>query len=327
MKKKIALIYGGDSSEYEVSLKSGKHIEQHIDKDRYEVYEVLIRGSEWNVLYGQSKNEETSAMLPIDKADFSFVTPGGVRVYFDKALVMIHGTPGENGLLQAYFEMIGMASTTSPATVSLLTFNKYACKCFLRDTGVKMPREQFLRADDDFSVYDISIKLGLPLFVKPNNGGSSFGASKVTRLEQLNEAIEKAFSQDSAILIEEYIEGLELTNGVYEHNGSTVRLPVTEIVPDNEFFDYAAKYQGASQEITPARISSELSERVIDLSHKIYRFLGCKGFVRVDYIVKNNEIYFLEINTVPGMTEMSLVPQQIRAAGLTITQFLTQLLG
>ncbi len=338
MKKNIALVYGGDSSEYEVSLKSGAHVAQHIDSERYNVWEVMMRGAEWWVVAGPDGD---SKRYPVDKADFSFVIPaesgiGGTRVRFWKAFVMIHGTPGEDGLLQAYFEMVGMPFTTSPASVSLLTFNKYACKCFLRDAGVQMAREIFLRNTDVYNTFDIIAKLGLPLFVKPNSGGSSFGVTKVKRPEELAPAIAKAFEEDDAILIEEFIDGREMTNGVFENGvkdhgddapGGLFRLPVTEIVSDNEFFDYEAKYMGASQEICPAPIPMELSNRIIDLSHRIYRHLGCRGIVRVDYIVRGGEIFFLEINTVPGMTEMSLVPQQVRAAGLTIKEFLNHLLG
>lgn len=325
-KKTIALIYGGDSSEYEVSIKSGKHISGHLDRERYLVYEVLMKGSDWKVLFSEEKS------YLIDKADFSFVIPdssgiGGKRVKFDKALIMIHGTPGENGLLQAYFEMIGMKFTTCSATVSAISFDKYACKCYLRDTGVKLAKEQFIRRGDSYNAYDISARMGLPLFVKPNNGGSSFGVTKVKHLENLNDAIESAFKEDESVLVEEYIQGREMTNGVYEYNGNLVRLPVTEIISNNEFFDYEAKYLGASKEICPAEIASELSEKIIDTSHEIYKYLGCKGIVRVDYIVRGDEIFFLEINTVPGMTEMSLVPQQVRAAGMTIREFLNQLLG
>lgn len=325
-KKIIALIYGGDSSEYEVSIKSGKHIAEHLDRERYLVYEVLMRGADWKVLYSEDKS------YLIDKADFSFVIPdesgiGGRRVKFDKALIMIHGTPGENGLLQAYFEMIGMKFSTCSATVSAISFDKYACKCYLRDTGINLAREQFIRRGDSYNAYDIIARLGLPLFVKPNNGGSSFGVTKVKRLEDLNDAIESAFKEDESVLVEEYIQGREMTNGVYEYEGELVRLPVTEIISNNEFFDYEAKYLGASREICPAEISGELSDRVVEASHKIYRYLGCKGIVRVDYIVRGDEIFFLEINTVPGMTEMSLVPQQVRAAGMTIREFLNQLLG
>src|SRR3989339_823881 len=228
--KRIALIYGGDSSEYEVSVKSGKHMASHIDRKKYEVYEVLIKGADWRVI---TDGEDNSCF--IDKADFSVVIPSNgwmaaSRHHFDLALIMIHGSPGENGLLQAYFEMIGMPFTTCPATVAAITFNKYACKCFLRDTGVKLAAERFIRRGDGYNPYDISIALGLPLFVKPNNGGSSFGVTKVKKLEELNDAIECAFKEDAAILVEEFIDGREMTNGVYEHNGELVRLPVTEII-------------------------------------------------------------------------------------------------
>ncbi len=327
MKKRIALIYGGDSSEFEVSVKSGKHIAKHIDRERFEVFEVLMKGADWRVI---CEDDETESYF-IDKSDFSVVIPGKrwhpeTRLSFDLAFIMIHGSPGENGLLQAYFEMIGMKFTSCPATVAAVTFNKYACKCFLRDTEVKLARELFLRRGYRYNTYEIAMQLGLPLFVKPNNGGSSFGVSKVNKLEELNDAIEYAFEEDDSILIEEFIDGREMTNGVFEYNGSLVRLPVTEIISKNEFFDYEAKYLGASQEVCPAQIPDELSNRIIDLSHRIYKHLGCKGIVRVDYIVRGEDIFFLEVNTVPGMTEMSLVPQQVRAAGMTIKEFITQLL-
>jgi D-alanine-D-alanine ligase len=324
MKKTVALVYGGDSSEAGVSVKSGKHMSNFIDRDRYEVYEVMIKGRDWKALL------EDGTSVQIDKADFSFIYPSqprSKRVTFDIALIMIHGTPGENGRLQAYFEMTGMPFTTCSAVVSAITFDKYATKCFLRDTGIKLPADIFIRKGGMFDPDLIVSSLGLPLFIKPNEGGSSFGVTKVKRKEDILHALEMAFSEDDAVLAEEYIDGREMTNGVYEYKGELVRLPVTEIIPENEFFDYEAKYLGASQEVCPADISRELSDRIIDITHKMYRYLGCKGVVRMDYIVKGEDIYFLEINTVPGMTEMSLVPQQIRAAGKTITEFLTELIG
>lgn len=327
IKKTIALIYGGDSSEYEISVKSGKCVAKYIDKERYDVIEVLIRGADWRVL---SKDSECDSYF-IDKSDFSVVLKGEgwhpeTRIDFDLALIMIHGTPGENGLLQAYFEMIGKKYLASSSAVSAITFNKYACKCFLRDTGIKMAREVHLRRGEEFDSKEIAEKLGLPLFVKPNNGGSSFGITKVKRVEELNNAIKTAFKEDDTILIEEFIEGRELTNGVYQYKGNLVRLPVTEIISDNEFFDYEAKYLGASQEICPADISDKLRDDIVDVSHKIYHHLGCKGIARMDYIVRGDEIFFLEINTIPGMTDMSLVPQQVRAAGISMKEFFSQLL-
>ena len=318
-KKIVALVYGGDSSEAEVSVKSGKHVASHIDNTLFELHEVLIKGSEWLVV------TDPSNICRIDKADFSFILNGS-KVSFDTALVMIHGTPGENGLLQAYFEMIGMKYTTCPSTVSAITFDKYACKCYLRDTGLSLAKEVLLHKKDIIDEDAIITKLGLPLFVKPNVGGSSFGVTKVKQRSELRKALDSAFAEADSIIAEEFIEGREMTNGVYESDGTLVRLPVTEIIPDNEFFDYEAKYLGASKEVCPAEITAELSSRIQNTTHNIYRYLGCKGVVRVDYIVRGEDIFFLEINTVPGMTEMSLVPQQIRAAGMTIKEFITKLI-
>ncbi|MCK9627224.1 MAG: D-alanine--D-alanine ligase [Bacteroidales bacterium] len=325
-KKVVALIYGGDSSESQVSVMSGKNIAANIDRQKYEVYEILLKGSEWNVQLEGGKT------VPIDKSDFSFVLPAGdsrvqSRINFDIALIMIHGTPGENGMLQAYLEMVGMPHTTCPAIISAITFNKYATKCFIRDTGVSLAREHFLRRGDSWNPAEVVKKLGLPLFVKPNEGGSSFGVTKVKRVEDLEKAVELAFREDSSVLIEEFIEGREMTNGVFEVNGKLSKLPVTEIISKNEFFDYEAKYLGACKEVCPAGIPEALSERIVAQSHKIYRHLGCRGVVRMDYIIRGEEIFFLEINTVPGMTEMSLVPQEIKAAGMTIRSFLSNLLG
>lgn len=319
MKKVVALIYGGDSSEAEVSVKSGKHIAGHLDREKYEVYEMMLKGRDWGVITGQGDT------VQIDKSDFSF-SLNGKKVVFDIALIMIHGTPGEDGLLQAYFEMVGVKYTTCSSSVSAISFNKYACKCYLRDTGINMAKEVFLHRGETYASSEIIEKLGLPLFVKPNDGGSSFGVTKVKRAEELEAAIVAALLEGDTVLIEEYIAGREMTNGAFEANGQVVKLPVTEIIPKNEFFDYEAKYLGASQEICPAQIPDELSDRIIDMTHKMYRYLGCKGVVRMDYIVRGDDIFFLEINTVPGMTEMSLVPQQVRAAGMTIKEFLTKLI-
>lgn len=344
MKKNIALVYGGDSSEFEVSVKSASHVVQHIDSDRYVCYNVFLRGNDWRVFLPSQgvvvPEDIGSEGYSVDKSDFSFVIPSKdktdtQRVTFDKVLIMIHGTPGENGLLQAYLELVGVPFVSSPASVSLLTFNKYACKCYMRGAGIKVPADVFLKKGDLYNSADIVAELGLPLFVKPNSGGSSFGAAKVKSVEDLGPAIEKAFKEDDYVLVEEYVAGKELTNGVYyrECEGSEEDceeisvLPVTEIIPEGEYFDFAAKYEGASQEICPANISEELVDRVKELSLQIFRHLGCRGFARVDYIVCGEDIYFLEINTVPGMTEMSLVPQQVLAAGMSIKDFFSDLLG
>ncbi|MCK9303821.1 MAG: D-alanine--D-alanine ligase [Bacteroidales bacterium] len=324
MKKTVALVYGGDSSEAEVSARSGRHLAREIDRERYQVYEIMIKGRDWKVLL------EDGTSPQIDKADFSFIYPSqprSRRVTFDIALIMIHGTPGENGRLQAYFEMIGIPFTTCSAVVSAITFDKYATKCYLRDTGIKLAPDILVRRGDRYNPSEIVAKLGLPLFIKPNEGGSSFGTTKVKSVEEVAPALELAFKEGDAVIAEEFIPGRELTNGVYENNGELVRLPVTEIIPKNEFFDYEAKYLGASSEVCPAEISKETAKNVIDVTHRLYRYLGCRGVVRMDYILKGEELYFLEINTVPGMTEVSLVPQQIRATGKSISSFLTELLG
>ncbi len=321
MKKRVALLYGGNSSEAEVSVKSGKHIASHLNPSKYEVYEILVKGRDWSI---QNLGYNSAQ---IDKSDFSFVPPDGKRITFDIALIMIHGTPGEDGMIQGYFDMVGVDYTTCPSIVSAITFNKYACKCFLRDSGIKLPKEVFLRKGDAFSVEDISAQLGYPMFVKPNDGGSSFGVTKVKSADTLAAAIEAAFKEDDRVLIEEFIAGREMTNGAFMASGELTVLPVTEIISNNEFFDYEAKYLGASQEICPAVISDALRDEIKENTAKIYRHLGCRGVVRVDYIVNDSGIYFLEINTVPGMTEMSLVPQQVRVAGMTIGEFLDKLLA
>lgn len=275
---------------------------------------------------------EDGRSFPIDKSDFSFLLPvedsrAQNRINFDIALIMIHGTPGENGMLQAYLEMVGMPHTTSPSIVSAITFNKYATKCFLRDLNIPLAKDIFIRQGEKWNAAEIVSKLGLPLFVKPNEGGSSFGITKVKKIDELDRAINHALEEDSSVLLEEFIEGREMTNGVFEINGEFSRLPVTEIISKNEFFDYEAKYLGACNEVCPAEISNSLSERIIEQGHRIYHHLGCKGVVRMDYIVRGDEIFFLEINTVPGMTEMSLVPQEIKAAGMTLGNFISKLLG
>ncbi|MBQ5803313.1 MAG: D-alanine--D-alanine ligase [Bacteroidales bacterium] len=325
MKKKIALVYGGDSSEVEISVQSGKNVSSYISRERYDVYEVFLRGASWKVqLYGKDGGEAIS-QVEVDKTDFSF-TYNGVKVKFDFAYIMIHGTPGENGLLQGYFEMLGVPFSTCSSFVSAITFDKHSCKRFLDFAGVKMAKDVFLREGHEYSVNSIVKELGLPLFVKPTNGGSSFGITKVKREEELDQAIKSAFKECNSIIIEECITGREMTNGIYRKNGEVVTLPVTEIVTNREFFDYEAKYLGMSNEICPAPISDELTKDIQELTAKIYKYMGCDGLVRIDYIVKGYDIYFLEINTIPGMTAMSLVPAQVRAAGIDMGDFFTALI-
>lgn len=370
-RKNIALIYGGNSLEAEISIKSGKNVADNLDRDRYNIYEVLLRGESWRVInpngeivpggfaeellngeieiekgyvnvdeasvnannsgaHGRIKIEDMQKLpgTEIDKTDFSF-TFGGVKTRFDYAFIMIHGNPGENGVLQGYLEMMDIPFNTCSSFVSTITFDKHSCKRFLDFSGVNLAKDRFIRKEDFcFADCDSIIeKLGLPLFVKPSDGGSSFGVTKVKRPNELAEAIKMAFEVSSSVLVEECIKGREVTNGIYTVNGKIVNLPVTEIFTDREFFDYEAKYLGQSREICPAPLGDELTRRVQRTSEKIYGYLGCKGLVRMDYFIRDDEIYFLELNTVPGMTAMSLVPAQVRAAGITMKELFNSLIA
>lgn len=319
MKKNIAILFGGDSSEKIISERSSVTIEKHIPKDKYNVYKVSVVGAEW---LAYSHSGET---LPVNKNDFSF-SSGGEKINFDFAFIIIHGTPGENGLLQAYFELVGVPYSTCDSFVSALTFDKYACKCYLRDSGINMAGDFLLKKDDDYSINEIETKLGYPVFVKPNAGGSSFGITKVNSSDKLKAAVEEAKKENCDVIIESFVKGIELSHGIYISDERVLDFPVTQIVSKNEFFDFEAKYEGKSDEITPAPITGELSGKVKKLTAVIAKRLGCKGLVRVDYIYSDNQLYFLEINTVPGMSEASIIPQQIVHAGYTVSQVLVWLI-
>ena len=329
--KNIAVITGGDSSEWKVSLASGKNVASALDRSLFNVYIVFLRGSSWKLIDESvldSLLESSNAFEPelpgneVDKSDFS---AGGVK--FDYAMIMIHGEPGETGQLQGYLEMMGVPFNTSSSYVCAVSFDKQSCKRFLDFAGVNLARDLYLRREHTYDVKEITATLGLPLFVKPTIGGSSFGISKVEREEELVPAINKAFEECPALLIEECISGRELTVGVYRKDGNVCTLPVTEIVTTRGWFDYQAKYQGQSSEICPAQINQKTTTAVKDLSEQIYTYMGCNGLVRMDYILRGDSIFFLEINSTPGMTPMSLVPKQIEAAGLTLQQFLTTLIS
>lgn len=329
--KNIAVITGGDSSEWKVSLASGKNVASALDRSLFNVYIVFLRGSSWKLIDESvldSLLESSNASEPelpgneVDKSDFS---AGGVK--FDYAMIMIHGEPGETGQLQGYLEMMGVPFNTSSSYVCAVSFDKQSCKRFLDFAGVNLARDLYLRREHTYDVKEITATLGLPLFVKPTIGGSSFGISKVEREEELVPAINKAFEECPALLIEECISGRELTVGVYRKDGNVCTLPVTEIVTTRGWFDYQAKYQGQSSEICPAQINQKTTTAVKDLSEQIYTYMGCNGLVRMDYILRGDSIFFLEINSTPGMTPMSLVPKQIEAAGLTLQQFLTTLIS
>lgn len=318
MKKNIALIYGGYSSEWEVSVKSAKNVFRNIDFLKYNAYEVFISKEGWKVILPDGDVE-------IDKSDFSF-THNGEKVSFDKAFIMIHGNPGENGLMQAYLELLEIPHTGCSAMTSTLAFDKFACKTYLKEAGIIMAKDHFLRKGENYSPKDIVDKLGLPLFVKPNQGGSSFGITKVKKLEDLDVAIEYAFREDDSVLIEECISGRELTMGIFKDGDELRTLPITEIIPKNEYFDYEAKYMGASLEICPADVPQEIYDKIAAATKRIYRRFGCKGLLRMDYILCGDDPYFLEINPIPGMTDTSLVPQQVRAAGIDMVHFITQII-
>lgn len=317
-KKSVAVIYGGNSSEHQVSIQSGKNVAANLDRERYDVYEILIKGKSWTLI---ARNGEEMEPAEIDKTDFS-----AAGVHFDVAFIMIHGSPGENGLLQGYFEMLEIPFTTCNAFVSNIAFDKYSCKRFLDFAGVKFAKDCYIRKGRPYSPRSIVAQLGLPLFIKPTNGGSSFGVTKVKSMEEIEPAVERAFLENDAVMAEEAIVGREVTNGIYTDRGKIVNLPVTEIVTEREFFDFEAKYQGLSKEICPAPLPPHITEQIQQMTTHIYTFMGCSGLVRMDYIIKGEEIYFLEMNMVPGMTPMSLIPAQVRAAGIEIQEFFTALI-
>jgi len=320
MKKNIAIVAGGDSSELEVSLKSASGLNSFMDKDRYNIFIVTIVGKTWQVeLPGDEK-------IVIDKNDFSF-SKKGVKTLFDFAYITIHGTPGENGILQGYFDLIGLPYSCCGVLSAALTFNKFTCNTYLKSFGVKVAESLVLRAGQTVTEKEVADKIGFPCFVKPNVGGSSFGVTKVKTIDQVQPAIARAFEEGAEVMIEAFLEGTEITCGIYKTSSKAQVLPVTEVVSENEFFDFDAKYKGQVQEITPARISTSLTERVQKLTSAIYDILGCKGIVRIDYIISEGEVInLLEVNTTPGMTTTSFIPQQVAAAGLDIKDVMTEII-
>ena len=327
---KIAVIYGSDSSEWEVSCRSGEFTASRIDGSRYDVYEIFARFGKWSVAAYRKKNS-MRVVLPenerpqIDKTDFSAVV-AGEKVKFDYAYIMQHGTPGENGLMQGYLEMLGVPHSGCNAFVAAITFDKFSCKSYLKDVDfVKCADDLFVRKGESLEgLAEKAVeKLGLPMFVKPTDGGSSFGVTKVKSVEDFDKAVDYAFSEGNMLIAEAAVVGRELTCAVYFNGTENVALPVIEIITENEFFDYEAKYNGHSREVCPAQIPDALRDEIQETSKKIYAHLGCSGLVRVDYIASEEGLYFLEVNTIPGMTAASLVPQMVRAACLDMTDFLT----
>lgn len=319
-KRNIAIIAGGDSSEIIVSHKSAAGLISFMDESRYNTYKVVITKDLWQV------HISDNIQVDIDKNDFSF-TYQNKKTKFDFAYITIHGTPGENGILSAYFELINIPYSTCGVLASALTFDKFACNQYLKGFGVKIAESMLLRKGQTATTEDVVEKIGLPCFIKPNAGGSSFGITKVKTAEQVQPAIAKAFAEDDEVMIEAFMEGLEVTCGLYKTSEKSVVLPVTEVVPHNEFFDYDAKYRGQVDEITPARISDELTKRIQQLSSAIYDILNCKGIVRIDYIITAGDtIHLMEVNTTPGMTETSFIPQQAAAANIAMKDILTDII-
>ncbi len=321
MKKNIAIFAGGDSGEYEISLKSGRVIERNIDKNFFNTWFIHVKGRSWTY-------ELPDGMLvEIDKNDCSLKLPEE-KIKFDAIFIAIHGTPGENGILQGYFELMKIPYTSSDVLTSALTFNKSFCNRVVKTHGIQVSPSVHLYADETYTEKEITATTGLPCFVKPCNSGSSVGMSKVNTLEELKPAIELAFQHDDQILIEHFIKGREITCGVFKTKGELIALPITEVVSKKEFFDYEAKYTtGMAEEITPAQIDEEVAQKCKSTSKFLYRRLNCKGVVRFDYIFNDDGLFFLEVNTIPGQSENSIVPQQARCMGLSITDLYTLLLN
>ena len=321
LKRTIAIVCGGDSSEHDVSLRSAQGLYSFFDKERYHVYIVVIKGQRWQV------NLHDGTTAPIDRNDFSFIENGN-KILFDYAYITIHGTPGENGILQGYFDLIGLPYSTSSVLVEAMTFDKFVLNQYLRGYGGSVAESLLIRKGYEELVSDDEIeeRIGMPCFVKPAADGSSFGVSKVKNKDQLAPAIRKAMMESPEVMVESFLEGTEVTQGIYKTREKTVLFPITEVVTSNEFFDYDAKYNGQVDEITPARIPDEVAERVGKITSHIYDILRCNGIIRIDYIIsKEGKISMLEVNTTPGMTATSFIPQQVRAAGLDIKDVLSEI--
>lgn len=329
IKRNIAIVCGGDSSEHDVSMRSAQGLYSFFDKERYNVYIVEMKGMDWHV------NLYDGTVANIDRNDFSFMHEGRL-VQFDYAYITIHGTPGENGYLQGYFELIGLPYSTSGVLVEALTFDKFVLNQYLRGFGVSVADSLLIRKGYEQLVSDDQIeeRIGMPCFVKPAADGSSFGVSKVKNKDQLAPAIRKAMLESEDVMVEQFVDGTEISIGCYKTRDKSVVFPATEVVTQNEFFDYDAKYNGQVQEITPARISDDTAQRVAQITSHIYDILHCNGIIRIDYIISKGEggdgrmvdkINMIEINTTPGMTATSFIPQQVKAAGLDIKQVLTDI--
>jgi len=317
MRYKIAIIAGGDSGEYEISIKSAGVVKKHLESTKFESFLIVIRGKDW--FY----HDNDGAVFRVNKEDFTVSLPGKV-LSFDAVFVAIHGTPGEDGKIQGYFDLIGIPYTSCDQATSALTFDKFFCNHFVHSFGVIISRSIVLNKNEKINADEILNQVSLPLFVKPNCGGSSVGTSKVKTREELLPAIKLAFHEDNRVLLEEHIPGRELSCGVIKYRGEVRSLPVTEILSKKEFFDYEAKYEGMSDEVTPADLPGETARLISDTSLMLYKLLNCKGMVRFDYILNDKELYFLEVNTIPGLSELSIVPQQALKAGISLQDLFSE---
>lgn len=321
MKKKIALVTGGLSSEAVISYKSAITVGNNIDREKFDVYKIDINPLGWWYVADENHRSE------INRDDFSIIDKGQ-KINFDAVLLCIHGTPGEDGKLQGYFDMIDLPYTSCDAATSALTFNKRYTVAVAAFGGINVAKSLHLFKHTPVSSQQILSQLQLPVFVKPNNGGSSIGMSKVNKADELQAALDKAFKEDDQILIEEFISGREFTIGVFKTKGEIIVLPITEVITHNEFFDFEAKYEGKSEEITPAKIDETIAEKLRDAAKKVYEILNCRGVVRIDFIYneQKSEPYMLEVNTVPGQSEASVIPQQVKIKGWSLKDFYTSVI-
>ncbi len=309
--KNIAILTGGDSAEYDISILSANTVLQHLNPELFKGYIIHLKDDKFTVLIKEIKIE-------VDKSNFTFEVENK-RISFDAIFMALHGSPAENGLIQPYFDNLNIPYTSCNAKVSALTFNKYECNKKLKELGFNCATSFLYKKENNIDEQEIIDRVKLPCFVKPNGAGSSFGISKVKKKEDLTKAINSALQHDNKVLIEQFIDGIEISCGVYTNQNDILALPITEIVTENEFFDYQAKYEGKSQEITPARISKKLTIEVQKLTTNIYKAMELSGICRIDYIIMNEKPYILEINTIPGFTEESIIPQQVKSANLKLS--------
>ena len=315
----IAIFTGGDSSEYVISMKSAEQVKKWLEQSGHSCFLVEVRGADWTVHHGDLR-------IPLDKNSLSFKTKND-SIYFDFAWNSIHGTPGEDGKLQGCFDIMGIPYNSSNHLSSALTFNKYTCKTFLKQHNVLTPEASLVRKKMDTNLEIVAESVGLPCFVKPNSGGSSFGIAKVVKFEELQSALDEALREDNEAIVERYIKGTEVTCGLMKTSQGFTVFPVTEIVPKNEFFDYEAKYtEGKAEEFTPARLDEDLVRKCQELAMRIYELTDSSGIIRVDFIIKGNQLYFLELNSIPGMSRESIIPKQVNNMGLKMEEVLQQVI-